>query len=148
VVVVSQAFTTTDTEEWRPIMDEEHVVVRGSSTPAGGSVTRETVRRTPSGGELARRVVVFVFGLIQLLLAARIVLLLIGADRGSALVRAIYDLSSVFVAPFEGVLRSDAIGRGGSTLDLAAVVALIGWTILEVIIIAAIGIVRREPTTA
>jgi len=134
-------------------MDEEHVVVRQTSTTpvdpseAGRTVVRETVRRRPSGGEVARRWVVFVFGLIQLLIAARIVLLVIGADRANALVSAIYDVSAVLIAPFEGILRTDAIGRGGSTLDLAAVVALIGWTILEIIIVAAIGIVRREPST-
>ena len=135
-------------------MDEEHVVVRQSETTpadpldARRTVVKETVRRRPSGAEVARRSVVFVFGLIQLVIAARIVLLLIGADGANALVRAIYDLSAMLIAPFEGILRSDAIGRSGSTLDLAAVVALIGWTILEVIIVAAIGIVRREPSTA
>ncbi len=135
-------------------MDEEHVVVRQTQTTpsdapeAGRTVVRETVRRRPSGGEVARRSVVFVFGLIQLVIAARLVLMIIGADGSNALVRAIYDVSAVLIAPFEGILRTDAIGSGGSTLDLAAVVALMGWTILEVIIVAAIGIVRREPSTA
>ena len=130
-------------------MDEERVVVRETeSTPPGPAdqrtVVAETVRRSPSGAEIARRVVVFIFGIIQVLILLRIVLLLLNADRSNALVKGIYDLSAIFVAPFEGILRTDAIGRAGSILDVAAIVALVGWTILELIIIAAIGIVRRE----
>ena len=30
-------------------------------------------------------------------------------------------------------------------LDVAAVVALVGWTVLELIVLWAIGIFRREP---
>ena len=59
--------------------------------------------------------------------------------------RAIYDISAVLVAPFEGILRTNAISAGGSVLDGSALVALIGWTILELVIIAGIGIARREP---
>jgi hypothetical protein len=132
------------------LMDEERVVVRETETTPPGpgpdqrTVVEETVRRSPSGAETARRVVVFIFGIIQVLILLRIVLLLLNADRTNALVKGIYDLSAVFVAPFEGILRTDALGRGGSILDVAAVVALVGWTILELIVIAAIGIVRRE----
>jgi hypothetical protein len=132
-------------------MDEERVVVQESSPAASSpvsdrqTVVAETVRRTPSGAETARRVVVFIFGIVQLLIGLRIVLLLLGADRSNALVRGIYDLSAVLIAPFEGILKTDAVGRGGSVLDVAALVALVGWTVLELIIIAAIGIARREP---
>ena len=34
---------------------------------------------------------------------------------------------------------------GGSVLDVAAVVAFVGWTIIEMIVIWAVGIFRREP---
>ena len=48
------------------------------------------------------------------------------------------------MAPFEGILRTDALRAGGSTFDVAAIVALVGWTILELIVIWALGIFRRE----
>lgn len=131
------------------MVDEERVVVRESGpapgTPVGQrTVVGETIRRSPSGPEYARRVIVFVFGLIQLVIALRIVLLLIAADRGNALVKGIYDISGILVAPFEGILRTDALAKGGSVLDVSAVVALVGWTVLELIIVAGIGIARRE----
>ena len=136
-------------------MDEERVVTRESvSTPtprtvnetySASTVTDESVRVSPSGGEVARRVVVFLFGLIQAVILMRIVLLLANASQANGIVRFIYDVSNVFVGPFEGVLHINAISAGASVLDIAAVVAIIGWTILEALLIAFIGIVRREP---
>ena len=52
---------------------------------------------------------------------------------------------TLFVAPFQGILRTDALHAAGSTLDVAAVVAFVGWTILELIVIWAVAIFRREP---
>jgi hypothetical protein len=136
-------------------MTEERVVVNHTTVdpavtappaaPAARSVVSETVTRSPSGAEVARRVVVFVFGIIQLLIGLRIVLLLLAADRSNGLVAGILDLSAVLVAPFEGILRTDAIRASGSILDVSAVVALVGWTLLELVVIAAIRIARREP---
>ena len=93
---------------------------------------------------LGRRIVVLVFGLIQIVIGARIVLLLLDAREANGLVSGILNLSQVFVAPFEGILRTDALHAGGSTFDVAAIVAIVGWTILELIVIWAIGIFRRE----
>ena len=64
---------------------------------------------------------------------------------GNALVSGILDISKIFVAPFDGILNSNALTAGGSTLDVAAVVAFVGWTILQLIVLWAVGIFRREP---
>lgn len=135
---------------------ERTITTTGSTdTPTPGATpvvsARETVRTdrlttTASAGrpELGRRIIVLVFGLIQLVIGARIVLLLLDAREGNALVAGILDLSQVFVAPFEGILRTDALRAGGSTFDVAAIVAIVGWTMIELIAIWAIGIFRRE----
>jgi YGGT family len=121
-----------------------------SAAPA--TVARETIRTDshvtttgPGRPELGRRIVVLVFGLIQLVIGARFVLLLLDAREANGLVSGILNFSQLFVGPFEGILRSDALHAGGSTLDIAALVAIAGWTILEVIVIKAIAIFRREP---
>ena len=75
----------------------------------------------------------------------RIVLLLAWANQANELVRFIYDTSAFFIGPFEGILHTNAISAGHSVLDISALVALIGWTILEFLAIALIGIGRREP---
>ena len=95
---------------------------------------------------MARRVVVLVFGLIQIVIGARIVLLLLDAREANGLVSAVLNISQVFVAPFDGMLRTDALHSAGSTLDVTAVVALVGWTILELIVLWVVGIFARRST--
>ncbi len=92
-----------------------------------------------SGPSVVRRLVVLVFGLLQLLILLRIVLLLVDAVRSNPLVAWILDTSRLFVAPFVGILRTNALSSGGSVLDVSAIVALIGWTILEMVVLAIVG---------
>ena len=134
------------------------------TVPAGTAVVTEAPAVTPvavqqdplpaqvatsagpvGGGQLVRRIVILVFGLIQLVIALRFVLVLIDARTANTLVSAVMNISQVFVAPFNGILNTDALASSGSTVDVAAIVAFIGWTILEVVILWAVGIFRREP---
>ena len=134
--------------------DERTVVHRDdevapAGTPVGSTaVTSRTVVARPSGGEVAGRVVIFLFGIVQVLIILRIVLLLLDAREGNELVSFILNASQIFVGPFEGILRTDALKAAGSIFDLAAVLALIGWSVLEALILAAVGIFPREPTAA
>lgn len=125
---------------------EEHRTVLEDPHPPAYRTSRSVTYR-PSVGEIGRRVVVLLIGIVQILIGLRIFLLLIDAERGNAIVRLILDGSEIFVAPFEGILRTNAIRAGGSVLDLAAVVAFVGWTVLELILMWVLDLVRREPTT-
>jgi hypothetical protein len=128
---------------------DQSVVTQTPPTAAGQETVRtdthHTTRTSPGASEMGRRIVVLIFGLIQIVIVARIVLLLVDAREANALVSAILDLSQIFVAPFEGILKTNNLHAAGSVLDLAAVVALVGWTILELIVIWVLGIFRREP---
>ncbi|MGZ6274233.1 MAG: hypothetical protein ACXWM8_08075 [Candidatus Limnocylindrales bacterium] len=99
----------------------------------------------PSNGEFARRIAVFLFGIVQGLIALRIVLLVFDAREANGLVSGILNASQVFVAPFDGILHTNALSASGSILDVAAIVALVGWTIVEGLVIAGLAIFRREP---
>ena len=128
----------------------DRTIVTAEPGPAAGQQTVRTDRTRststgPGGSEMARRVISLVFGLIQILIGARIVLLLLDARTANGLVSGILNLSQVFVAPFEGILRTDALHSAGTVLDIAAVVAFVGWTVLELIVLWAVGIFRREP---
>jgi hypothetical protein len=94
---------------------------------------------------MTRHIVVLVFGLIQIVIGARLVLLLLDAREANDLVSGILNVSQLFVAPFDGILRTDSLHAAGSLFDVTAVVAIVGWTILELIVIWAVGIFRREP---
>ena len=135
------------TYDERVVRDEEPVVDRGTVVDRGPAVVeRRTVTRSPSGGELAGRVVILIFGIIQVFIILRIVLLLLDAREGNDLVSFILNTSQIFVGPFEGMLKTNALSSGGSLLDVAAILALIGWTVLEALILAAVGIFKREPS--
>ena len=117
-----------------------------AAAPRSASVSAQrTTTMRPGGAELTRRIIVLLFGLIQLVIGLRIVLLAVDARAGNALVSGILNVSQLFVAPFNGVLHTNALQSGGSVLDLAAIVALVGWTVLELVVIWAIGVFRREP---
>jgi hypothetical protein len=127
----------------------DRTVVTEEQTPAGQQVVRTDSRHTtatgPGGSEMTRRIVVLLFGLIQIVIGARFVLLLLDAREANGLVSAILTISQWFVAPFEGILRTDSLHAAGSIFDITAIVALVGWTVLELIVLWAIGIFRREP---
>jgi hypothetical protein len=124
----------------------------GVAPAATSSETVRTDSRTttasPGRPELGRRIVVLVFGLIQLVIGARVVLLLLDAREANGLVSGILNVSQVFVAPFDGILRTDYLSSAGSVLDITAIVAFVGITLIELIVLWAVGIFRREPATA
>ena len=134
------------TYDERTVVHRDETDAPATTTPtASTAVTSRTVEMRPSGGTVAGRVVVFIFGVIQALILLRIVLLLMDAREANDLVSFILNASQIFVAPFEGILRTEALKAAGSIFDLAAVLALVGWTILEAIILAGVGVFRREP---
>ncbi len=102
----------------------------------------------PSNNETARRIIVLAAGLIQVVVGLRIVLLLLDARTGNLLVQVVNNVGGLFTAPFQGILRTSSVASGGSVLDVAAVVALVGWTIIEVVALWALKIFRREPSFA
>jgi hypothetical protein len=128
------------------------VVTQGPSVDGGQEAvrteSRHITRTGPGASELARRVVVLVFGLIQIVIGARFVLLLLNAREANGLVSGILNLSQVFVAPFDGILQTDSLHAAGSVLDVATIMAFVGWTILELIVLWAVGVFRREPVSA
>jgi uncharacterized protein YggT (Ycf19 family) len=117
---------TTHVEE--PIHDDVH------------SVSSVTYAPSPMG--MIERLIIWIFGLVQLLIVVRIVLLLLAAREGNAIVSFVYDITDLLVAPFRGILGINQIAAGRTELDVAAIVALVGWTILELVIIGLIRIFR------
>jgi uncharacterized protein YggT (Ycf19 family) len=125
-----------------------------TAQPAVASSTRTTERQVvpagPSGASVAARIVTFAFGILQVALILRIILLLLVANPGNDVVALILNITDPFVEPFRGMFSLDRVTADqGSVLDVAAIVALIGWTLVEMLILAAIRIFdRRDRTVA
>jgi YGGT family len=130
----------------RTVVTQEPTATAGQQTVRTDS--RHVATTGPGASEMSRRIIILVFGLIQVVIGARIVLLLLDARETNGLVSGILDISQLFVAPFEGILRTDSLHAAGSVLDITAIVAFVGVTVLELIVLWAVGIFRREPAAA
>ncbi len=80
------------------------------------------------------RVVYFVLGVIEVILLLRLIVRLLGANESSDFVMFLYNLSHIFVGPFNGIFNDQALGRSVfeiSTLVAMIVYALIAWGIVS-----------------
>jgi uncharacterized protein YggT (Ycf19 family) len=140
------------------VTDYDRTTVRETRTDAVDDpvVARDRVvtrsyRSGPTTGEVIRRFVILLFGVLQALLIIRVVLLLLVANTGNDVVSLILTATDPFVEPFRGMFRLDRVTASqGSTLDVAAIVALIGWTLIEALVVAllSLGARRGEDATA
>jgi uncharacterized protein YggT (Ycf19 family) len=134
--------TVRQTEVVEPLADP--------ADPAAGVTAVRTTERasTPAGpgtSATLQRIVVFVFGVLQVALILRVILLLLGANTGNQVVDLILTVTDPFVEPFRGMFSLDRVGdAGGSLLDVAAIVALIGWTLVEALVLALLRIFDRR----
>ena len=129
----------------------EPVVTRDAYAADRVRTTETSVRKGPTGGEVIRRFVILLFGILQGLLIIRVILLLLIANTGNDVVSLILGLTDPFVEPFRGMFQLDRVtADSGSMLDIAAIVALIGWTLIEALVIAllSLGARRGEDATA
>jgi uncharacterized protein YggT (Ycf19 family) len=139
--------TTTQETTSQPAARDPYV----APAPAASSVrTTDTyVAPGPGGATYATRVITFLFGILQALLILRIILLLLVANRGNDIVQFILNITQPFVDPFIGMFSLNRVTADqGSVLDVAAIVALIGWTLIEMLILAAIRLFSRRTTDA
>ena len=120
--------------------------------PAQAASVRTTERAYvaagPGGLTTAARVITFLFGILQAALILRIILLLLVANTGNDVVSLILSITDPFVEPFRGMFSIDRVTAGESKFDVAALVALIGWTLVEALILAALRIFSRRPADA
>jgi hypothetical protein len=73
----------------------------------------------------------FLSGVLEMILALRFVFRLLGASQGNSFTLFLYNLSHVFVTPFNGIFHDQALGTRSvfelSTLIAMLVYALLAW---------------------
>jgi uncharacterized protein YggT (Ycf19 family) len=158
----------TDPVTGEPIADETRVVERETYVereapvdrgyvppvqPAGSQVNvnsgpgyAEPVAVTGPGPlDAVRRVVSLLFGILAVLIGLRILLLLLVANESNSIVDFVYNVTEPFVAPFRGIFAFDAVTPGGgSVFDVAALVALIGWFLIYLLLMAILRLGDRR----
>jgi hypothetical protein len=76
----------------------------------------------------ATQLVWLLFGMLEALIALRIGLKLIGANPDSPIAALIYGFTSLFLAPFEGLMGTPA--AGGMVLELSSVIAMVVYALI------------------
>lgn len=84
--------------------------------------------------ERTRLITYFVLGVLEVILLLRFVFRLLGASTANGFIMFLYDLSHVFVVPFNGIFHNAALGSVSvfevSTLLAMVVYALLAWGIV------------------
>ena len=120
------------------VQREERDTVVEDTTPAYTEPAYGDV--VPGWAIVARRVVYYVLGIVEILLAFRFLLKLFAANASSPFVAFIYGITGPLVFPFEGVFRGFATGGAAfepGTLLAIAVYAVLAWIIDRLITIIA-----------
>jgi uncharacterized protein YggT (Ycf19 family) len=92
----------------------------------------------------ARRVLSLLFAILAVLMLLRIIFLLLVANISNPIVDFVLGVTEPFVAPFRGIFNFDNVSLGDATLDIAALVALIGWFLIYLLIVAILSIGDRR----
>ena len=133
--------TTHQTSSTDPYVDE----LRANSVR---TTERAYTSAGPGGAAVISRFVTFLFGVLQVALILRVILLLLVANPGNDVVQLILNITDPFVEPFRGMFQIDRVTADqGSKLDIAAIVALIGWTLVEFLILALVRVFDRRTVT-
>ena len=128
-------------ETGRPASAARDIYEERTSGPAGEQVVRSEHVSIPSmatrraaGVERARQVIYFIFGIVNVLLVLRFVLLLLGASQASSFVSLVYGLSRPFALPFQRIFAEPAFN--GSVIEWASLVGIVVYSLI------AYGLVR------
>lgn len=95
-------------------------------------VTVGQVKVAATQSQTVEYLIYFIFGLLEILLAFRLIFKVMGASLASGFIRTIYSLTGPFVLPFEGIFRR-GISQGVETTSVfepATLVALIVYAVL------------------
>jgi hypothetical protein len=91
------------------------------------------------------RIVWLITAVVDVVLAMRFIFMLLGASTQAAFASLLYGVTFPLVAPFEGMFNTPS--RGGSVFEPASLVAMLVYTLIGWVVVAAIRIrhSRRRP---
>ena len=90
------------------------------------------VRKHYDGGSIAERVVYYILGLLQVLLAFRLVFKFLGANPNNGFVVFIYEKSQILLAPFTAIFSAETTPGLETTgvLEPATIIAMVVYTLI------------------
>jgi len=124
----------------------ERVTLTSQLPASDGVVQRQTVTRQSSLSDFfvskTNQIIFSIIGILNLLIALRIVFLLLGANQ-VGVVSFIISITQIFVAPFAGIFPSPS--ADASYLDVSAIIAIIMYFVFGVILSVIIKLFSTKP---
>jgi uncharacterized protein YggT (Ycf19 family) len=124
-------------------MTEQVVQTTRIVTPSVNPESPREAYKTKKAIFRTYQVIWYILGVIEVLLAFRVVLKLLGANAFSGFTNFIYTVSNPFVAPFAGILRVTA--TSGVVLEWSTLIAMVVYAVAAYGIVALLQLVK--PTT-
>jgi hypothetical protein len=93
----------------------------------------------------ATQIILLMFSTLEVLIALRIMLKLIGSNPGNLLVAVIYSFTSPFLIPFAGLIKSPTIN--GMMLEISSMVAIVIYALAAVAFEKLIWVIFSRPRT-
>jgi hypothetical protein len=129
--IVKETITTGD-ENSDTVVTNQGSVMTNPEGNKGDPVMTTQVQTAATNSQKSEYLIYYIFGALEILLAFRLVLKLMGAGVSSAFVSFIYGLTGLFILPFEGIFRR-GLSQGIETtsiLEPATVIAFIVYALL------------------
>lgn len=126
--------------------NETNTVLNNPTGKESTPVMATQIKTAATNSQTIEYLVYFFFGLLDILLAFRLVFKLAGAGTSSAFVSFIYSLTGIFILPFEGIF-SRGVSQGletTSVLEPATLVALVVYAVVSLGIVKLIHILSGE----
>ena len=117
--------------------------------PEKRPILEDAIIKTGQGNFKARKIVYYILGVLEVLLAFRLVFKLLGANPQSPIVSFIYAISQAFLSPFSGIFRS-AVTKGieaQSVLEPTTIIAMIVYAVVAWGIVKLIEISKPHQNT-
>jgi len=88
-----------------------------------------TTRKRMRIGDTVSQLIWYLFGIIEVIILARFILKLVGANTGATFTQFVYSISSPFMAPFQSVVSSYRISEAGAIEWNALIALIVYWLI-------------------
>lgn len=118
------------------MIEQETHTIRSVETPVVATGNPQHVYQTKKAIFRTYQVIWYILGIIEVILASRVFLKLLGAYSGSGFTAFIYALSNPFALPFAGILRTSQTSTSvieWSTLIAMIVYAVVAYGIVELL---------------
>lgn len=109
------------------------------------SVQKESGIRQRFFSFKATQIILWCFSILETMIALRIVLKLIGANPESFIVSLIYGITSPFLIPFAGLVRSPA--TDGMVLEISSIFAIVIYALIAVAFEKMLWVIVSRPRT-